>query len=130
MSAGKTKIASGVDGVGITVAVGMGVCVGTAVGGAISVGSSPHEVNKARARITKKKNLIRTGLLQHYFKSISKQVYKEIRIHVYLRGICAHSKHIRNGFESLQTFEAKSGDFAIRGDNLCLHTGISTFPQV
>jgi hypothetical protein len=33
-----------------------------------------------------------------------------------------HAKHVRDGFESLLTFEAKSGDFAVPGDNLCVHT--------
>jgi len=33
-----------------------------------------------------------------------------------------HAKHVRDGFESLLTFEAKSGDFAVPCDNLCVHT--------
>jgi hypothetical protein len=33
-----------------------------------------------------------------------------------------HVKHVRGGFESLLTFEAKSGDFAVPCGNLCVHT--------
>ena len=59
-----TRIASGVDGVGMIVAGGKGVSVGTTVGAAISVGESPHALKMAMIKIAKKKCFTRTGLLQ------------------------------------------------------------------
>jgi hypothetical protein len=61
MSAGKTRIASGVDGVGIIVAAGKGVWVGTTVGAGISVGVPPQALNMARANATRMMDLTRTG---------------------------------------------------------------------
>jgi hypothetical protein len=61
MSAGRSKIASGVDGVGMIVAVGGGVFVGTAVGGAtVSVAEPPQALKRTIMRIVKSKCLTRT----------------------------------------------------------------------
>ena len=61
MSAGRSKIVSGVDGVGIIVAVGGGVFVGTAVGGAtVSVVVPLQALRRATIRIVKNKYLTRT----------------------------------------------------------------------
>jgi hypothetical protein len=62
MSAGMSKIASGVDGVGIIVAVGGGVMVGTAVGGeTVSVAEPPHALRRTIIKIVKRKCLTRTA---------------------------------------------------------------------
>jgi hypothetical protein len=63
MLAGITRIASGVEGVGISVAVGMGVCVGTAVGSATSGELLPHETNKANIKVVRRKCLTRMKML-------------------------------------------------------------------
>jgi hypothetical protein len=61
MSAGRSKIASGVDGVGIIVAVGGGVFVGTAVGGAtVSVAVPPQALRRTIIKIVKSNFLTRT----------------------------------------------------------------------
>jgi hypothetical protein len=62
MSAGRSKIASGVDGVEINVAVGSAVIVGTAVGSAttVSVAELPQALSRTRIRMENRKCLTRT----------------------------------------------------------------------
>jgi len=61
ISAGSTRSAKGVDGVGIIVAVGIGVIVGTAVGGAIVSVAEPLQALKTTImKIVKRKYLTRT----------------------------------------------------------------------
>ena len=64
MFTGRTKIASGVDGVGMIVAVGWGVCDGTTVGAVISVEGAPHALRMAMIKIAKKRCLTRKVILQ------------------------------------------------------------------
>jgi hypothetical protein len=66
MSAGMTKIASGVDGVGMIVAVGWGVWDGTTVGGAISVVDPPQALKIAIISIVRRKYFIRTGFAPYW----------------------------------------------------------------
>jgi hypothetical protein len=62
ISAGISKIANGVEGVGIIVAVGGGVFVGTAVGGAtVSVAGPPQALKRTIIRIVNRKFLTRTA---------------------------------------------------------------------
>jgi hypothetical protein len=64
MSAGRTKIASGVDGVGMTVEVGSAVVVGTAVGPVDWVAEPPQELRIAISSTAMKKCLTRKVILQ------------------------------------------------------------------